>query len=292
MEPPSKSSSVQNRGTVVSLHKAKPTSPGRRFVVAVKTPDLHKGKPHAALLEKKAKNGGRNNNGRITVRHQGGGHKQHYRVIDFKRDKDGIAGVVERLEYDPNRSAHIALVKYTDGERRYILAPKGVSAGTPLISGEDAPIKPGNALPIRAIPVGTTVHNIEMKPGKGGQLIRSAGGSAQLAARDGAYATIRLRSGETRKIHIDCRATIGEVGHGEHNLRKLGKAGAKRWRGVRPTVRGVAMNPVDHPHGGGEGRTSGGRHPVSPWGTPTKGAKTRANKRTDGMIVRRRKKRK
>lgn len=274
----------------MSLHKAKPTSAGRRFVVTVKTPDLHKGKPHAALLEKKSGKGGRNNNGRITVRHQGGGHKQHYRVIDFKRDKDGISGVVERLEYDPNRSAHIALVKYADGERRYILAPKGVRAGTPVISGEDAPIKPGNALPIRAIPVGSTIHNIEMKPGKGGQLIRSAGGSAQVAARDGAYATVRLRSGETRKIHIDCRATIGEVGHGEHNLRKLGKAGAKRWRGVRPTVRGVAMNPVDHPHGGGEGRTSGGRHPVSPWGTPTKGAKTRANKRTDSMIVRRRNK--
>ena len=270
----------------MSLHKSKPTSPGRRFVVAVKTPGLHKGKPHAPLLEKKSGNGGRNNNGRITVRHQGGGHKQHYRLIDFKRDKDGIAGVVERLEYDPNRSAHIALIKYADGERRYILAAKGVHAGTPVISGEDAPIKPGNALPIRAIPVGTTVHNIEMKPGKGGQLIRSAGGSAQLAARDGAYATVRLRSGETRKIHVDCRATIGEVGHGEHNLRKLGKAGATRWRGVRPTVRGVAMNPVDHPHGGGEGRTSGGRHPVSPWGKPTKGKRTRSNKTTDKFIMR------
>ena len=273
----------------MSLHKSKPTSAGRRFQVAVKTPGLHKGKPHAALLEKKTKNGGRNNNGRITVRHQGGGHKQRYRVIDFKRDKDGIPAVVERLEYDPNRSAHIALVMYADGERRYILAPKNVAAGTSLISGEDAPIKAGNALPLRAIPVGTLVHNIEMKPGKGGQLVRSAGGTAQVAARDGAYATVRLRSGETRKIHTDCRATVGEVGHGEHNLRKLGKAGAKRWRGVRPTVRGVAMNPVDHPHGGGEGKTSGGRHPVSPWGTPTKGYKTRSNKRTDGMIVRRRK---
>ena len=276
----------------MSLHKAKPTSAGRRFVVAVKTPELHKGKPHAPLLEKKSGKGGRNNNGRITVRHQGGGHKQHYRLVDFTRSKDGVPGVVERLEYDLNRSAHLALVKYADGERRYILAAKGVGAGSPIISGEDAPIKPGNALPLRAIPVGTTIHNIEMKPGKGGQLIRSAGGSAQLAAREGAYATVRLRSGETRKIHVNCRATIGEVGHGEHNLRKLGKAGAKRWRGVRPTVRGVAMNPVDHPHGGGEGRTSGGRHPVSPWGTPTKGAKTRSNKRTDNMIVRRRKKRK
>jgi large subunit ribosomal protein L2 len=273
----------------MSLHKAKPTSAGRRFVVAVKTPDLHKGKPHGPLLDKKSSTGGRNNHGRITMRHQGGGHKQRYRIIDFKRDKDGIPGVVERLEYDPNRTAHIALIKYADGERRYILAPKGVVVGTPIANGEDVAIKPGNALPLRAIPVGTVIHNIEMKPGKGGQLIRSAGGGAQLAAREGTYATIRLRSGEMRRIHVDCRATIGEIGHGEHNLRKLGKAGAKRWRGVRPTVRGVAMNPVDHPHGGGEGRTSGGRHPVSPWGTPTKGAKTRSNKRTDNMIVRRRK---
>ena len=276
----------------MSLHKSKPTSAGRRFQVAVKTPGLHKGKPYGPLLDKKSKSGGRNNNGRITVRHQGGGHKQRYRIIDFKRDKDGIPGVVERLEYDPNRSSHIALIKYADGERRYILAPKGTKHGDKIISGEDAPIKPGNALPLRSIPVGTLVHNIEMKPGKGGQLVRSAGATAQLAAREGAYATIRLRSGEMRKIHIDCRATVGEVGHGEHNLRKLGKAGAKRWRGVRPTVRGVAMNPVDHPHGGGEGRTSGGRHPVSPWGVPTKGYKTRSNKRTDGMIVRRRKRKK
>ena len=273
----------------MSLHKSKPTSAGRRFHVSVKTPGLHKGKPHAALLDKKSKSGGRNNNGRITVRHQGGGHKQRYRIIDFKRDKDSVPGVVERLEYDPNRSAHIALIKYADGERRYILAPKGVSEGAPIMSGEDAPIKPGNALPLKSIPVGTLVHNIEMKPGKGGQLVRSAGGTAQLAAREGVYATIRLRSGEMRKIHHACRATVGEVGHGEHNLRKLGKAGAKRWRGVRPTVRGVAMNPVDHPHGGGEGRTSGGRHPVTPWGVPTKGYKTRSNKRTDNMIVRRRK---
>ena len=276
----------------MSLHKSKPTSAGRRFQVSVKTDGLHKGKPYGPLLDKKARTGGRNNNGRITVRHQGGGHKQRYRIIDFKRDKDGIPGVVERLEYDPNRSAHIALIKYGDGERRYILAPKGIREGAPIISGEDAPIKRGNALPLRSIPVGTQVHNIELKPGKGGQLIRSAGGVAQLAAREGVYATVRLRSGETRKIHVNCRATIGEVGHGEHNLRKLGKAGVKRWRGVRPTVRGVAMNPVDHPHGGGEGRSSGGRHPVSPWGTPTKGYKTRSNKRTDGMIVRRRKRKK
>ena len=274
----------------MSLHKAKPTSAGRRFVVQVKTDGLHKGQPYAPLVDKKSSNGGRNNHGRITVRHQGGGHKKRYRIIDFKRDKDGVPGVIERLEYDPNRSAHIALVKYADGERRYILAAKGLRAGAQVISGEDAPIKVGNTLPIQAIPVGTTIHNIEMKPGKGGQLARSAGASAQLVAREGAYATLRLRSGEMRRIHTECRATVGEVGHGEHNLRKLGKAGAKRWRGVRPTVRGVAMNPVDHPHGGGEGRTSGGRHPVSPWGTPTKGAKTRANKRTDSMIVRRRNK--
>jgi large subunit ribosomal protein L2 len=276
----------------MSLHKSRPTSAGRRFRIGVKTEGLHKGKPFAPLLDGKTSTGGRNNKGRITVRHQGGGHKQRYRNIDFKRNKDGIPGTIERLEYDPNRSAHIALVKYADGERRYILAPKGVEVGTPVISGEEAAIKPGNALPLRSIPVGTLIHNIEMKPGKGGQLVRSAGGVAQLAAREGVYATIRLRSGEMRRIHADCRATIGEVGHGEHNLRKLGKAGAKRWRGVRPTVRGVAMNPVDHPHGGGEGRTAGGRHPVSPWGTPTKGAKTRKNKRTDNMIVRRRRKRK
>jgi len=274
----------------MSLHKAKPSSPGRRFTVSVKTPGLHKGKPYSPLVTTKTRTGGRNNNGRITVRHQGGGHKQRYRLVDFKRDKDGVPGVVERLEYDPNRSAHLALVKYADGERRYILAPKGVEEGTPIVSGDEAPIKPGNSLPMRNIPVGTTVHCVEMKPGKGGQLVRSAGGAAQIAAREGAYVTVRLRSGESRRVHIECRATVGEVGHGEHNLRKLGKAGAKRWRGVRPTVRGVAMNPVDHPHGGGEGKTSGGRHPVSPWGTPTKGYKTRANKRTDHMIVRRRKK--
>jgi large subunit ribosomal protein L2 len=272
----------------MAIVKTKPTSPGRRFVVKVVNSELHKGEPHAALLEKKSKNGGRNNAGRITTRHRGGGHKQHYRVIDFKRDKDGIPARVERLEYDPNRTAFIALMLYADGERRYILAPKGVSAGAELVSGNEAPIKPGNALSLRDIPVGTTVHNIEMKPGKGGQLARSAGASAQLVAREGAYATLRLRSGEMRKVHVECRATVGEVGNSEHSLRKLGKAGAKRWRGVRPTVRGVAMNPVDHPHGGGEGRTSGGRHPVSPWGMPTKGYRTRSNKRTDKFIVRRR----
>jgi len=272
----------------MAIVKAKPTSPGRRFVVQVTAPELHKGEPYAPLLEKKSKSGGRNNNGRITTRHKGGGHKQHYRVIDFKRTKDGIPAVVERLEYDPNRSAHIALLKYADGARTYIIAPKGVKAGDSLASGRDAPIAAGNCLPLRNIPLGSVVHCVEMKPGKGAQLARSAGTSVQLVARDSGHATLRLRSGEMRKIPVECRAVIGEVSNTEHNLRSLGKAGATRWRGVRPTVRGVAMNPVDHPHGGGEGRTSGGRHPVSPWGTPTKGYKTRSNKRTDGMIVRRR----
>ena len=274
----------------MSVIKRKPTSPGRRFVVSVVTPDLHKGAPYAPLLATKKKSGGRNSNGRITVRHIGGGHKQHYRIVDFKRDKDGIPAKVERLEYDPNRSAHIALVCYADGERRYIIAPKGVAAGDTLVSGSDAPIKSGNCLPLRNIPVGSIIHCVEMKPGKGAQLARSAAASVQLVAREGAYATLRLRSGEMRKVSVDCRATLGEVSNSEHSLRSLGKAGASRWRGVRPTVRGVAMNPVDHPHGGGEGRTSGGRHPVSPWGTPTKGYKTRKNKRTDNMIVRRRNK--
>ena len=270
--------------------KSKPTSAGRRHQIKVVNKELHKGSPYAPLLEKKSKTGGRNNAGRITTRHIGGGHKHHYRVIDFKRMKDGIPAKVERLEYDPNRTAHIALVLYADGERRYILAPKGVSAGDVLYSGSAAPIKAGNCLPVRNIPVGAIIHAIELKPGKGAQLARSAGASVQLVAREGQYATIRLRSGEMRKVPVDCRATLGEVSNSEHSLQKLGKAGAARWRGVRPTVRGVAMNPVDHPHGGGEGRTSGGRHPVSPWGMPTKGYKTRKNKRTDGFIVRRRNK--
>ena len=272
----------------MAIVKRKPTSPGRRFVVSVVNTELHKGAPHAPLLEKKSKSGGRNNAGRITTRHVGGGHKQHYRVIDFKRNKDGVPATVERLEYDPNRSANIALVCYADGERRYIIAPKNLRAGEQIESGEAAPIKAGNTLPIRNIPVGSVIHCIELKPGKGAQLARSAGTSAQLVAREGAYATLRLRSGEMRKVLADCRATLGEMSNSEHSLRSLGKAGAARWRGVRPTVRGVAMNPVDHPHGGGEGRTAGGRHPVTPWGTPTKGYKTRSNKRTDGMIVRRR----
>ena len=272
----------------MALVKVKPTSAGRRAVVKVVSPDLHKGAPYAPLLEKQKQNAGRNNNGHITTRHKGGGHKHHYRVMDFRRNKDGIVGRVERIEYDPNRTAHIALLCYADGERRYIIAPKGVKVGAELLNGAEAPIKAGNCLPIRNIPVGTTVHCIEMQPGKGAPLARSAGASVQLLAREGSYAQLRLRSGEIRKVHIDCRATIGEVGNEEHGLRKLGKAGATRWRGIRPTVRGVAMNPVDHPHGGGEGRTGEGRVPVSPWGTPAKGFRTRNNKRTDNMIVRRR----
>jgi large subunit ribosomal protein L2 len=273
----------------MAIVKTKPTSPGRRFVVKVTNPDLHKGAPHEPLVAKKSKSGGRNNGGRITTRHRGGGHKQRYRIIDFKRNKDGINGVVERLEYDPNRTANIALIKYIDGERRYIIAPKGLRAGDSVMSGEDAPFSVGNCMPMRNIPLGSTIHCIEMKLGKGAQIARSAGSSAQLVAREGEYATLRLRSGEMRKIRSECRAVVGEVGNSEHGLQKLGKAGATRWRGVRPTVRGVAMNPVDHPHGGGEGRTSGGRHPCSPWGVPTKGHKTRTNKRTNKMIVRSRK---
>jgi len=272
----------------MAIVKAKPTSPGRRGVVQVKHDHLHDGAPWPGLVERKTKSGGRNNNGRITTRHIGGGHKKHYRVIDFKRDKDGIKGRVERIEYDPNRSAHIALVLYIDGERRYIIAPKGIRAGDEIQSGRDAAIKPGNSLPLRNIPVGSVVHCVELTPGKGAQLARSAGAAVQLVAREGQHATLRLRSGEMRKVQSRCRATIGEVSNSEHNLVKLGKAGAKRWRGVRPTVRGVAMNPVDHPHGGGEGRTSGGRHPVSPWGVPTKGYKTRKNKRTNKFILRKR----
>jgi len=273
----------------MAIVKAKPTSAGRRGVVSVRHDHLWKGKPYAPLLEAQKASGGRNNNGRITTRHRGGGHKHHYRVVDFKRDKDGIRGVVERIEYDPNRSAHLALIKFVDGERRYILAPRNLRDGDEVLSGSEAPIKPGNSMQLRSIPVGTQVHNVELKPGKGGQLARSAGAAVQLVAREGQYATLLLRSGEMRKVHTRCRATIGQVANQEHNLEKLGKAGAKRWRGVRPTVRGVAMNPVDHPHGGGEGRTSGGRHPVSPWGVQTKGKRTRTNKRTTQYITRSRK---
>jgi large subunit ribosomal protein L2 len=269
----------------MALVKVKPTSAGRRGYVKVVTPELHKGKPHGPLLETKKRKAGRNNYGHITTRHHGGGHKQQYRIVDFKRDKDGIPAKVERLEYDPNRSAHIALLLYADGERRYIIAPKGVAAGAQLMSGIEAPIKAGNALPLRNIPIGTTIHCIELQPGKGAQLARSAGASVQLLAREGSYAQIRLRSGEIRKVHFDCRATLGEAGNEEHSLEQTGKAGRVRWKGVRPTVRGVAMNPVDHPHGGGEGRTGTKRDPVSPWGTLTKGYRTRKNKRTRGMIV-------
>ncbi|MBZ0125338.1 MAG: 50S ribosomal protein L2 [Rhodocyclales bacterium] len=272
----------------MALVKVKPTSAGRRAVVKVVNSDLHKGAPVAALVEKKNSKAGRNNHGHITTRHKGGGHKQNYRIVDFRRNKDGIPAKIERLEYDPNRSANLALLCYADGERRYIVAPKGVAVGTQLISGSEAPIKPGNALPLRNIPVGTTIHCIEMVPGKGAQLARAAGTSVQLLAREGSYAQLRLRSGEIRRVHVECRATIGEVGNEENNLRSIGKAGAQRWRGIRPTVRGVAMNPIDHPHGGGEGKTAAGRDPVSPWGTPTKGYRTRRNKRTDSMIVQRR----
>ena len=273
----------------MAIVKCKPTPPGRRHVVKIVNQELYKGKPFAALLDSKSKSGGRNNNGRITTRHIGGGHKQHYRIVDFKRDKDGIPAKVERLEYDPNRTANIALVLYADGERRYILAPKGLKAGDAIASGADAAIKVGNSLPMRNIPVGSTVHAVEMKPGKGAQLARSAGTFIQILAREGNYVTLRLRSGEVRKVLAECRATIGEVGNSEHMLRQLGKAGANRWRGIRPTVRGMAMNPVDHPHGGGEGRNKG-MQPVSPWGQKAKGFKTRKNKRTDKYIVRRRNK--
>ncbi len=270
----------------MALIKTRPTSPGRRAVVKVVHPELYKGEPYEPLIAAKRRISARNNQGRMTVRFRGGAHKRQYRQIDFLRDKEDIEGVVEQLEYDPNRSAHIALVLYTDGERRYIIAPKGMHAGSVVFAGKNSPIKPGNCLPLQNIPLGATIHCIEIKPGKGAQLIRSAGGSAQLAAREGMYAIVRLRSGETRKVLSNCRACIGEVSNSEHNLRSLGKAGAQRWRGRKPHVRGVAMNPVDHPHGGGEGKTSGGRHPVTPHGISTKGFKTRRNKRTSNMIVR------
>ena len=273
----------------MALIKLKPTSPGTRFQVRISKSHLYKGGPHEPLTVARSKTGARNHFGRITTRHIGGGSRQKYRIIDFRRDKDGVAAVVERIEYDPNRTAHIALLLYADGERRYILAPKGVKDGDELRSGSEAPIKPGNAMALRHIPVGSVVHNIELKPGRGGQIARSAGGSASYTSREGIHAFIRLKSGETRKVHIDCRATLGELSNDEHNLRKYGKAGALRWIGVRPTVRGLAMNPVDHPHGGGEGKSGQGNpHPVSPWGWQTKGKKTRRNKRTSNMIVQRR----
>ena len=273
----------------MTIIRNKPTSPGRRFAIKIAKSELYKGKPLPALVEKQKNTGGRNNIGRITTRHRGGGHSQKYRLIDFKRQKDGINAIVERLEYDPNRTAYIALIRYIDGERRYIIAPRGIKSGEIIRNGEDAPIKLGNCLPLRNIPVGSIVHSVEIKPGRGAQLARSAGTSIQIVAREGKYVTIRLKSGERRQVLSECRAVLGEVSNHEHILCSLGKAGAKRWRGIRPTVRGVVMNPVDHPHGGGEGRTSGGRHPVSPWGTPTKGYKTRNNKRTDKFIIQRRK---
>ncbi len=273
----------------VTVVKSRPTSPGRRFRVSIRNTELHRGRPFAGLVSSKQKRGGRNNLGQITTRHIGGGHKKLYRVIDFKRDKDGVPGKIERIEYDPNRNSDIALILYADGERRYVIAPEGAKADDPILSGKDAPIRSGNALLLQDIPVGTSVHCIEMKPEKGAQIARSAGSFARYVAREGQYAMLRLRSGETRKILLNCRATVGVVGNVEHKLCKLGKAGASRWRGVRPTVRGVAMNPVDHPHGGGEGKTSGGRHPVSPTGKKTKGVKTRRNQRTSSMIIRRKK---
>jgi len=273
----------------MAIIKCKPTSPGRRFLVKVVNSELHKGKPHGPLVVAKKQIAGRNCHGRITAWQRGGGHKRSYRIIDWKRKKKGIRGVVERLEYDPNRSANIALVCYEDGERCYMVAPKGIKVGSAVLAGIDAAIVVGNCLPLRNIPVGSVIHCVEMKPGKGAQLARSAGTSVQLLAREGAHATLRLKSGEVRKVLSDCCATIGEVGNSEHNLRKLGKAGANRWRNKRPRVRGVAMNPVDHPLGGGEGKTSGGRPPCTPWGIP-EGKKTRNKKRlSQKMIIRSRK---
>jgi len=275
----------------MAVQKLKPTSAGCRHKIKVVRKKLHKGKPNKKLTKSLSKSGGRNNAGRITTRHIGGGHKRRYRVIDFRRNKFNIPGRVETIEYDPNRSANIALIVYQDGERKYIIAPRKLNVGDQVISGNEAPIKVGNSLPMRNIPVGTVIHCIELKPGKGAQLVRSAGGSAQLLAREGNYVTIRLRSGEMRKVLSECMATVGEVSNEEHGLQTLGKAGAKRWKGVRPTVRGVAMNPVDHPMGGGEGRSSGGRHPCTPWGKPTKGKRTRKNKKQSNQyIVRRRNK--
>ncbi|WP_343182478.1 50S ribosomal protein L2 [Buchnera aphidicola] len=272
----------------MSIIKCNPTSPGRRHVVKVINPNLYKGRPWPGLLRSNSKSGGRNNHGRITVRHIGGRCKRMLRIIDFRRYKDNIFARVERIEYDPNRSAHIALILYDDGTRSYILCPKGLQVGHKVISGEKVMIKIGNNLPIKNIPDGTLIHNIEMKPGKGGQIVRTAGNYAQIISQEKKYITVRLRSGEIRKIYETCRATIGEIGNAEHMLKMLGKAGASRWRGIRPTVRGTAMNPIDHPHGGGEGRNFG-KHPVTPWGKQTKGKKTRKNKRTDKFILRSRK---
>ena len=275
----------------MAIKKYKPTSPGRRTMTRIVRESGTKNEPHKPLVRKLSKSGGRNSRGKISVRHRGGGHKRRYRVIDFRREKFDIPAKVERIEYDPNRSADIALLCYADGERRYILAPKGLEIGTKIVSSDEADIQPGNCLSLKAIPLGTEIHNIEMRPGKGGQMVRSAGGSAQLIAKEGNYALLRMPSGEMRRIHMVCRATIGQVGNLDHENANIGKAGRNRWLGKRPTVRGVVMNPVDHPHGGGEGRSSGGRHPVTPWGKPTKGKRTRSNKKTDRLIMRRRRKR-
>jgi large subunit ribosomal protein L2 len=273
----------------MTIRHYKPTSPGRRFQTVSTFEEITVAKPEKSLLRPIKKTGGRNSYGRVTSRHRGGGHKRRYRLIDFKRNKDGVPAKVASIEYDPNRSARVALLHYADGEKRYILAPVGLRVGDTVTSGPQAEIRPGNALALQDIPLGMTVHNVELLPGKGGQLARSAGTSIQLMAREGKYAQLRLTSGEMRLVLAACRATIGQVGNVERENISIGKAGRSRWLGKRPRVRGVAMNPVDHPHGGGEGKTSGGRHPVTPWGVPTKGYKTRRNKRTSRFIVRRRK---
>ena len=270
----------------MALKSYKPITNGMRGLVLVDRSDLHKGEPVKALTEGLTKSGGRNNHGRLTMRHIGGGHKRRYRKIDFKRKKFDVPATVERLEYDPNRTAFIALIKYKDGEQSYILAPQRLQVGDTVIASEQADIKPGNAMPLKNVPVGTIIHNVEMKPGKGAQIARSAGCYAQLIGKDGGYAQLRLSSGELRLVRGECMCSVGAVSNPDNQNKKLGKAGRKRWMGIRPTVRGVVMNPVDHPHGGGEGKSSGGRHPVTPWGKPTKGMKTRSNKRTDGLIMR------
>ncbi|HOV87339.1 MAG TPA: 50S ribosomal protein L2 [Syntrophobacteraceae bacterium] len=273
----------------MSNRTVNPTSPGRRFLTTPKFDEITRREPEKALLEPMKKSGGRNNRGRITAWHRGGGHKRRYRIIDFKRNKENIPAKVASIEYDPNRSAHIALLHYADGEKRYILAPIGIAVGDTVLTSQDADIKPGNCLKLANIPLGTVVHNVEMKPGKGGQLARSAGSGAQLIAKEGRHAILRLPSSEMRMVPIECKATVGQVGNTDHENRSLGKAGRTRWYGRKPHVRGVAMNPVDHPMGGGEGRSSGGRHPCTPWGVPTKGYRTRKGKSSDKMIIRRRK---
>jgi large subunit ribosomal protein L2 len=273
----------------MGIRSYKPTSPARRYYSVSDFKEVTTDSPERSLVEKQTSSGGRNNHGRITSRFRGGGHKQRYRLIDFKRDKIGVPAKVATIEYDPNRTARIALLHYADGEKRYILAPDGLVVGAELLASRNADIKPGNSLTLRFIPPGTSIHNVELRKGKGGQLVRSAGVSAQLMAKDGSWAQVRLPSGEIRKVHLDCRATVGQVSNIDHANISLGKAGRARWLGRRPHNRGVTMNPVDHPMGGGEGRSSGGRHPCSPWGQLAKGLKTRNNKRTDGMIIRRRK---